>query len=295
MEELTENHFEYMPLEMAKPVFAMLIDHMRKGVNTKKICGLSAEEIDKIFHVHTTPDGVPEMDFNVSYKINKELDKEPATPYGMHIDKKKMAAFILHAIHHLHNEDPKIQPRLWKMAYALSHKMKMKIPPYDLEIIRKAGFNPAVFIIYIGLYKQYCKKEDRGFDIMSKDKSVIMYFDAGAKKDELIGDPKDGLHPLEINTWIRYYAPEGSPLYRDGDSYMSHTLNEITVREDMIPHILRSQMEGRRLLEVIESPYLVDAVIDRYSDPDEAILLNESDKRFEWTFLTDIITKEGYI
>jgi hypothetical protein len=295
MEELTENHFEYMTLEMGKTIFSMLIDNMRKGVNTRKICGLSAEEIDKIFHVHTMPNGIPEMTVMVEYEIRKILENEPATPYGMHIHKKKIAAFILRAIHLLHNEDPKIQPRLWKMAYALSNKTKIKIPPYDLEMIKKAGFNPAIFVIYTALNQQFHEKNSRTFTLQSKDKDVKIYVEAMDMENELIGNPKRPVHPVEISVWFRYYAPKISRFYNDGHHYMSHVLNEITFDRDMVPHIIRTQIEGRRLLEVVESPYLVDAVITGYSDEDEAILLDNSDKRFEWTLLTDIITKEGYI
>lgn len=298
MAELTRKHIDYLSLSVSKMVFLTLDQNMSEGIKTEEIYGLSANEIDSIFHVRIMPDGVPTIDPEVDHVLQVITEAENTYSNGRlinFIDKNNLATFIERAAYYLHNQNTKNQPRLWKMAYAISRKMKLKISPYQLQTIEAAGFNPAVILIFAGVIQQFHDGEDSHSVFFGNNKLIELTMEINViDRGEHIGLFNSLVHPSEISTWLLYHAPEGSPLHRDGDPYMMQIKNHISMPKGAIPDLLQTQFAGKKLSEVIESPYLVDAIIAEYNGDEDKIIL-ERDETFELMPASEIIAKNGYI
>jgi hypothetical protein len=298
MTELTRKHIDYLSLSVSKMVFLTLDQNMSEGIKTEEIYGLSANEIDSIFHVRIMPDGIPTIDPEVDHVLKVITEAENTYSNGRlinFIDKNNLAAFIERAAYYLHNQNSRNQPRLWKMAHAISQKMKLKISSYQLQTIEAAGFNPAVILIFAGVIQQFHDGEDSHSVLFGNNKLIELTMEINViDRGEEIGLFTSLVHPSEISTWLLYHAPEGSPLHRDGDPYMMQTKNHISLTKGTVPLLLQTQFEGRKLSEIIESPYLVDAVIAEYNGDEDKIILDK-DERFDLLPVSDIIIRNRYI
>lgn len=77
----------------------------------------------------------------------------------------------------------------------------------------------------------------------------------------------------------------------DNQPYMMVGDNIVYLKTIHIPHVVQTQMPGKKLSQIVESSHLVDAIVAAYKDGSNMLILNKDDPRFAYRPASSIISE----
>lgn len=288
MAELTIYDLDFFDVDAAKQIYSAIHDMIENGEDTKSFCGLEPDEIERIFVINRLPKEPLITDELAINKINKTHIGKNFTYIAEIHDPQKVAYFLFRAIQNISTSNPEIDPLFWKMAKHLAESRNVKISKYQIDSISAAGYNVAAVFAYALLVCDPAIGLTSKLTIGGSRIKVRIDIEYDAKSDyrEFLNEPDPEWEHCEISTEICYYQEE--------EIYMMIEGRLIFLVTTEIPVILQAELPGNKISKIVESPYIVDATIEKYDGHQRCFIVG-GDDRFIDQNLADIITERGLV
>lgn len=288
MAELTIYDLNSFDVDAARQIYSVLYDMIKNGKDTESFCGLESDEIERIFVINRLPKEPLITDELAMRVINKSHIDENCIYIADKYDGQKVAYFLFRAIQNTRTSNPEIDPLFWKIASHIAKSRNIKITKYQIDTISAAGYNVAAVLAYallthataIGLVSW----------IMIGGSRARMEITTGynTRKDYrlFLEEPDPQWEQCEISTEVYYYQEE--------QEYMAIEGRLIFLMTTEIPVIMQAELPGHKISKIVESPYIIDAIIEKYDSHQRCFIVG-GDDRFIDQNLADIITERGLV
>lgn len=155
--------------------------------------------------------------------------------------------------------NPEINKKLWRKIILLALRKPIKMTPYDFDCVIRTGLNPAAMLLSAIEKTMAERKENRTYtenmfhnSCWTISLSIYLFEATKGEKDRSGASVTEDHERIECS--FRYYERS-----EDDDIIFEYENEHLLVKR--LPDIIKTQLAGRKVSELIETPYLPEATI----------------------------------